>query len=101
MTHPTYDLTLHKTYYEKGFFNLGVEIERFVTKDECTVSLLLGTKGQQIGGRVTRAANQNGTPRIFGGAELRDWFFANFNMLDQVCVLVRSPTELQILAMEN
>ncbi|AUR38439.1 hypothetical protein PhaeoP18_04223 (plasmid) [Phaeobacter piscinae] len=101
MTHPTYELTLHKTYYEKGFFNLGVEIERFVAKDESPVSLFLGTQGQQIGGRVTRTANLNGTPRVFGGAKLRDWFFANFNMLDQVRVSVLSPTELQILAIED
>lgn len=101
MTYPTYDLTLHKTYYEKGFFNLGVDVERFVTKDEGPVSLLLGRQRQQIGGRVTRTANQNGTPRVFGGAELRDWFFANFNMLDQVQVVVLSPAELQILTMER
>ncbi len=101
MTHPTYELTLHKTYYEKGFFNLGVEIENYVTKDECPVSLLLGPQRQQIGGRVTRTANLNGTPRVFGGAKLRDWFFANFNTLDQVRVLVLSPTELQILAKKD
>lgn len=80
---------------------MGVEIERFVAKDECPISLLLGVQRKQIGGRVSRVANQNGTPRVFGGAELRDWFFANFNMLDQVQVLVLSPTELQILAVEN
>ena len=30
MTYPVYELTLHKTYYDKGFFNLGVEVERLL-----------------------------------------------------------------------
>ena len=101
MTYPTYDLTLHKTYYEKGFFNLGVDIERFVTRNEGVVTLLLGSKGRRVEGRVTRTVNQNGTPRVFGGAELRDWFGANFEMLDQIKVLVHSPTELQLLSADT
>lgn len=52
-------------------------------------------------GSVTRAANLNGTPRVFGGAELRDWFCANFEMYDQVKVLVLSPSELQIIEMNS
>lgn len=97
MPSPTYNLTLHKTYYERGFFNLGVEAERFVTRDEGAVALLLGLSGRRIEGRVTRKANLNETPRVFGGAKLRDWFIDSFQMLDLITVVVLSPTEFRLL----
>ena len=62
---PEYKLTLHKTYYDKGFFNLGVEIERFVRPSSGPIKILLGYSKEQINGRVDREANQNGTPRAF------------------------------------
>lgn len=95
MSFPTYQLTLHKTYYEKGFFNLGVDVERYVTAVEGLMMLNLGGRSS-VQGRVTRQANMNGTPRVFGGAALRDWFMANFDMNDVVVVTVLTPTELSL-----
>lgn len=40
---PVYKLTLHKTYYDKGFFNLGVDVDRFVRADSGPVSILLAS----------------------------------------------------------
>lgn len=96
MTFPVYDLTLHKTYYEKGFFNLGVSVDKFVRPQSGEVKLILGTSKLVLNGKVDREANRNGTPRIHGGIELRDWFFKNYKLKDQVKVTVISPTELQI-----
>lgn len=96
MTFPKYDLTLHKTYYEKGFFNLGMSVERYVRQQSGEVKLLLGPSKRTLIGRVNREANLNGTPRIYGGTELRNWFFKNFKMKDSVSVTILSPNEIQI-----
>jgi hypothetical protein len=74
---PLFDLTLHKTYYKQGFFNVPVDYQGYVRPSDGPVELILGTSGTRIEGRVDRRANQNGTPRIFGGAKLRDWFQRN------------------------
>ena len=91
---PIYKLTLYKSYYDKGFFNLGVDVERFVRPDSGPCTLRLGESKAEVRGRVDREANQNGTPRIFGGAELRDWFQGHFKLEDVVDVFVTDPDEL-------
>jgi hypothetical protein len=96
MPSPTYELTLHKTYYEKGFFNLGVSVDKYVRPQSGEVKLLLGVSKRTLVGRVDREANQNGTPRIFGGPELRDWFFKNFKLKDHVRVTILTPNEIQL-----
>ena len=65
-------LRLWKTYYNKGFFNIPLEFDHLVG-DEGTLTLEL-RGNQPIEGRVNRRANPNGTARIMGGADLRDWF---------------------------
>ncbi len=59
---PVYLLTLGKTYYDKGFFNLGVEVDRYVRRDSGPITLALGHKSHIIEGHVNREANPNGTP---------------------------------------
>ncbi len=91
---PIYKLTLEKSYYDKGFFNLGVDVEQFVRPDSGPVTLRLGESEEEIEGRVNREANQNGTPRISGGVKLRDWFQEHFKLEDVVDVSVTGPEEL-------
>jgi hypothetical protein len=57
----------------------------------------LGNPKVQIQGNVNRDANQNGTPRIMGGAELRNWFQRNYSQLDKVNVLILAPDKLLIV----
>jgi hypothetical protein len=82
----TFDLTLQQTYYKMGFFNIGVGYDRYVRQTEGPVRLRLGRDGEEIEGRVDRHANQNGTPRIMGGAQLKRWLQANFKPMDAVAV---------------
>ena len=96
-TAPSYRLTLHKTYYDQGFFNLGVDVDRFVRTDNGPISICLGNPKVQIQGNVNRDANQNGTPRIMGGAELSNWFQRNYSQLDKVNVLILAPDKLLIV----
>ena len=48
--------------------------------------LRLGLRGPEIQGLINRHANGNGTPRISGGAKLRDWFQNNFEPMEIVSV---------------
>ena len=82
----TFDLTLQQTYYKMGFFNIGVGYDRYVRQTEGPVRLRLGRDGAEIEARVDRHANQNGTPRIMGGAQLKRWLQANFRPMDTVAV---------------
>jgi hypothetical protein len=83
---PTFRLKLQKTYYKMGFFNVGVTHDRHVRRTEGPVRIRLGQNGPEIEGRVDRHANQNGTARVMGGAQLRRWFQANFAPMDTVDV---------------
>lgn len=91
---PIYVLALHKTYYDKGFLNLGVDVDRHVRRDSGPIVLLLGQAKVRVDARVHRDANQNGTPRVHAGVALRDWFQRNFALKDKVEVHITSPHEL-------
>ena len=81
-----FSLTLHPTYYNQGFFNVTVDYDQFIKPQEGPVLLRLGLRGPEIQGRINRKANRNGTPRIIGGANLRDWFQKNFEPMRIVTV---------------
>ncbi|MGJ8564015.1 MAG: DUF6804 family protein [Alphaproteobacteria bacterium] len=91
---PIYKLTLQKTYFNTGFFNVGVKFERYVTKSDEDLTIYVGPQKQSISGRSSRKYNNNGTPRIFGGTSLRDWFQKNFEVKDAVDVTFMSPTKV-------
>jgi hypothetical protein len=93
MIKPTYELTLRRSYYDKGFFNLGVAVDRFVRKDSGPASLALGESRTTISVRVDRGANVNGAPRIMGGASLRNWLQRNCRDGEVVVVEISSPNE--------
>jgi hypothetical protein len=83
---PIFKLTLHQTYYNQGVFNVTVDFNRFVRLEEGPVILRLGLNGPEIQAIINRRANQNGTPRIIGGARLRNWFQKNFEPMDIIAV---------------
>lgn len=93
---PTYKLTLHKTYYDHGFFNLGVEVDRFVRPNSGPVSILLGPAQAEISATINREANVNGTPRVMGGAALRNWFQRNYEQGEVVDVVVVSKCAIWV-----
>ena len=79
-------LTLEKTYYRQGFFNVPVAFDQFVRATEGPVDLILGPSGTRIQGKVDRSANRNGTARVMGRSTLRDWFQANHAVGDIIDV---------------
>ncbi len=97
---PIFSLTLHRTYYNQGFFNITVDFDRFVSPQEGPVLLRLGLRGPEIQGLINRQANRNGTPRIIGGANLREWFQKNFEPMEIISVDLSSQ-EIIILYKQN
>jgi hypothetical protein len=71
---------------QEGFFNVVVDYDRYVRTSDGPVRIRLGTTGAEIEGAVSRKVNNNGTPRILGGPQLRDWFQRNFRPMDTVAV---------------
>ena len=92
----TFSLTLQPTYYQRGFFNVGVSFSKFFGADGETIELFLGPNSQPALGTINRRANVNGTPRIMGGPELRDWFNNNAKVMDHVSISVLSPTSIKL-----
>ncbi|HEV2444329.1 MAG TPA: hypothetical protein VGS58_00345 [Candidatus Sulfopaludibacter sp.] len=92
---PVFKLNLEKSYYEKGFFNVTVDFDRYVGGTG-PIELILGKSGRKVMGKIDRSANRNGTPRIMGGAPLRDWFQANYALGDAVDVDLSSVTSIRM-----
>ncbi len=96
MGSPVYLLTLHETYYDNGFFDLGVEVDRYIRPDNGLCLILLGDTHARIAGRIDRTANSSNTPRVLGGAKPRGWFHRTFDVLDPVDVLIEGPAVLRL-----
>jgi hypothetical protein len=93
---PKFTLTLHSTYYSKGFFNIPVDFDRFVRDSEGDINLVLGNTGRLITGTLNRSANSNGTPRIIGGRELKSWFQEHYKSGDHVSIDLSSENSIRI-----
>ncbi len=87
-------LVLEASYCAEGFFDVPAEYDRHAG-DAGAVELTLGG-GSHVAGRIDRSANADGTARVFGGAELRDWFQRGHVQGDGVLVRFRSPGRIEI-----
>ena len=94
---PVATVTLHKTYYNRGFFNVGVAFQKHITDKDGPMNLYLGEKQEFVQGRVSRSANPNRTPRIYGGHKLRKWFQENYQVMDRLTVRIESPFTIWII----
>lgn len=96
---PCFKVLVGKTYYSKGFFNVGVDHERFMGKDKTPIEIRCGNQQESILGRIDRSANSNGTPRIHVGARLAQWFQKNVKLDQYVKITVLNPNEILIDAL--
>lgn len=90
-------LVLHETYYQNGFFNVAVAFDQYVRNDNGAIRIYMRNTDDYIDGHVDRTSNPNGTARIFGGHQLRDWFKREFNLKDAVTVKFLSPEMILLL----
>jgi hypothetical protein len=94
---PTYRLKLHKSYFDKGFFNVPVAFDRFVSPSEGQIAVVL-EEGMVVEARLDRTSNRNRTARIHGGRQLRNWLHANFKVHDELDVEFISPDVVRLQA---
>lgn len=94
----TYSFTikLAQTYYKKGFFNVSVAHQTHFGGNRQQVELFVGDGIQPVIGTINRTANRNGSPRIIGGAVLRNLIQAKWSLDDDVQVDVLSPTSFRL-----
>lgn len=83
------EFVLRETYWKSGFFNIKTSDDHMFGQDGETI-VLVDKNGNELIAKINRRANVNGTPRIMGGADLRDWFRENKKLGDTV-----SLTELE------
>jgi len=93
---PVFRIVLNKAYYKQGFFNVKVDYDRYIDKAEGPIKIQLND-GRIIGAKINRSANTNGTARIMGGTELRNFFHSKFKEGDTVDMDIISPDYIQIL----
>ncbi len=92
----SFDLQLFDSYWSKGFFNVGVDFQRYLAQDAGPIDIYLQDETQPISGRITRSANRNVTPRISGNKPLADWFQDNCKRGGLVKIEIISPTAIRI-----
>lgn len=98
VTDTQFEFKLGKTYFDQGFFNVGVIAADYFAGDKAQIEIRLGKNGDIIIGHINRTANANYTPRIMGGAKLRDWFQRNIKIGNPVAVKILSDTSIWIHA---
>jgi len=70
----TFDFQLQPTYRTNGFFNGGVTSSAYLGAHGETIQIFFGNEPHAILGTINRTSNSNGSPRLFGGPELRERF---------------------------
>jgi hypothetical protein len=96
-TETTFNILLGQAYYNQGFFNVAREQSNLFGTDNSIIEIQLGANADTtIQGYINRTANKNGTPRIMGGKELRNWIKENFKPNDVMKVDVISPIAIRL-----
>lgn len=93
----TLEIKLGYAYYNQGFFNISKPNSKFFGNDKMAIEIQLGKSPTKIiSGYINRTANTNGTPRIMGGKEFRDWVQKNFTQNEIMKVNILSPVSVQL-----
>ncbi|MFK7601923.1 type II toxin-antitoxin system VapC family toxin [Deinococcus sp. SM5_A1] len=92
-----FKLTLQKTYYENGFFNVIRAHDHLIRSDEGEIKIIAGDASLTFTGNVNRRANLNGTARIsVKGEGLKNWFQKHYRVMEVVEIEIVSPTLLKL-----
>jgi hypothetical protein len=95
---PVFEVTLGKTYYHNGFFNVPVKFSELFHGHGTEISIYCGDSRTLIRATVDRKANQaNHTPRIYGRASLVNWFHLYKRLDDTATIRVVSTNEIELM----
>jgi len=93
----TLEILLGQAYYNQGFFNVVREYSQMLGVDNATIEIQLGKDNNTIiQGYINRTANKNGTPRIMGGKEFRNWIRTQFKFNEMMKVDIISPIAIRV-----
>ncbi|MFZ6722355.1 GIY-YIG nuclease family protein [Undibacterium sp. Ji49W] len=92
----SFDFVLQPTYYKTGFFNVRIAVQQQFGGDGEVIEIFLGDSLLPVLGSINRKANLNNTPRIMGGAAVRDWFISNTDEMSIIRLDVFSPTSIRL-----
>jgi hypothetical protein len=95
---PKFDVTLGKTYYHRGFFNVPVKFSELFPDHGTEISIYCGESRTLIRATVDRKANQaSHTPRVYGKGSLTNWFSLYKRVDDIALIRVVSSNELELM----
>lgn len=94
----TFLVKMGDTYFDKGFFNTGIQGSEALGGDGETLRIFCGEAQEPILGTLNRRANGNRSPRIFGGKALREWIQGNLVRDGLMRVDVLTPTAIRLSA---
>ena len=93
---PSFIVTMGKTYFRQGFFNVPVDHERYFAGDGAIAAIYLPGVISPVHGKLNRSANGNHTPRVIGGVKLRDWLQRHVRAGAQIRVVIHGPKHITV-----
>lgn len=94
---PVFEVTLGKTYYHNGFFNVPLKFSGLFPEHGTEISMYCGDSRTLIRATVDRKANQaNNTPRVYGRTSLANWFGLYKRLDDTATIRVVSANEIEL-----
>ncbi len=92
----SFEFRLQPTYFSRGFFNVAKEHSDKLGEDGQQIEIYCGDLPTPLTAVINRQSNGNGTPRILGGVQLRNWIQSVFTAGDSVLVDVYSPVSIRL-----
>jgi len=91
-----FHVDIGSTYYRQGFFNVPIAFSHHLDADGRAITIEATNLARPIAGRINRSVNSNGTPRIMGGAPLRDWLQDNVGRGKRLQVTVLAKNRIAL-----
>lgn len=91
-----YHFNMAPTYWKRGFFNVPVSSSNEFSHDGDNLTIVNSDGTVMLTAIINRTANKSQSPRIMGGAGLRDFFQENYKIDDIVSFRMLSKNTLQL-----
>jgi hypothetical protein len=92
---PTFLITVGKTYYRRGFFNVPVAFARYFGQHGAAIYIQVKDR-PLFQGHINRTVNKSDAPRVMGGTTLRDWLQDSLAQGDAISITVLDPTTIHL-----
>lgn len=92
----SFTVEVGSTYYRQGFFNVPAKYSDEFDADGRPISISLPNVSSPLTGKINRSVNSNRTPRIMGGAPLRDWLQDNIGLGKRVRVAIHGKNRISL-----